>query len=152
MAKMFYLKKLQFCKVSFSSGLISLSAERLHEFKFPGKVLSLLNFSTTRSDTVVGLEPGTSREQGKLLQHWPCGPVAHYTVCEAARSSSIGQEFFSPVTLCMRFCNSHVNGYTTFIKPSYSHILLLSLLCMYIIYSTIYSKSHFLMSSGFLVS
>ena len=57
----------------FSCGLITILAERLHEFKFPG-------FSSTiRAETVVGLELGTSKEQGELVMTstlWP-GSSSH---------------------------------------------------------------------------
>ena len=47
-------------------------------------------FTTSGPDTVVGLEPGTSKEQVELITASACDPVAHHTICGAARSSSIG--------------------------------------------------------------
>ena len=79
----------------FPCGLITILAERLHEFKFPES-------STTRADTVVELELGTA-----------CGRYSS-TVCEAARSNSIGSLFFSPlcqfVYVC-ESCNLHADVY-----------------------------------------
>ena len=66
--------------------MITILAECLHEFKFPGS-------STIRADTVLGQEFGTASTM------WP---GSSSTVCEAARSNSIGSLFFLPcVITCM---------------------------------------------------
>ena len=57
------------------------------------------------------------KNKENLLQHRPCGPVAHHTVYEAARSNSIGSLFFSPLYVC-EFCNLHADG-IQFLPGSY---------------------------------
>ena len=79
MAKILFLK------------ITTLLAEHLHEFRFPRSL-------TIRADTVVGLEPGTSKEQGELVTAsimWP--------------GSSIGSIFFLPCVITSMYARFVIN-------------------------------------------
>ena len=119
----------------------------MHEFRFSGS-------STIRT---IGLEPGTSKEQGELVTASTMWPAAHHTVCEAVRSSSIGSRFFS--SLCAGFVSYMLIGtkvyiyiYKTIMFRVYLNkmsVTMATVIAPYMTYSIIYSRSHFRLSSRF---
>ena len=112
-------KTLQFCHC-FSYGWITLLAERLHEFKFPGA-------STIRSNTVVGQEPSKENFFTASIM-WPGSS-------SATRSSSIRSRFFSPLChsvygfVIYMLMGTKIFDLYTFIKPSYSRVFKLANVC-----------------------